>query len=94
MQEARALVCAFARLFVARQFDTQETTKSGPASARQWNAIKMSFLLWADDDQTLYAGCVSIKILCAVSYKKNKQKKQVSLTNATVTLHTNPWNHE
>ena len=46
-------------LFVDEGKDDPNTTKSGPLSAQQRNAIDMAFRLWADDGPTLNVGLVA-----------------------------------
>ena len=47
--------CPTLSFFFDNGREDQNSTKSGPSSAHQRNAIEIAFRWWADDDPTLYA---------------------------------------
>ena len=59
-QRGPNLITYFFFFFVDEWRKDQNTTISGPSSARQRNAIEMAFLLRADDVPTLNAGLVAL----------------------------------
>ena len=60
MPDPEKFVRVFFSFLVDEGWEGQNTTKSGPSSFHQQNAIEMAFRWWADGDPILNAGLVAL----------------------------------
>ena len=60
MPDPEKICQSFFSFLVDEGWEDQNTTKSGPSSSHQQNAIEMAFRWWADCDPILNAGLIAL----------------------------------